>query len=73
MFTMLKENKLFRKIQNIPRQKLITLIVIVGIIAVCGIFLSESFSSADKSEKEESAAVRTSVQEYEEKTEKKLE
>ena len=73
MFTMLKENKLFRKIQNIPRQKLITLIVIVGIIAVCGIFLSESFSSADKSEKEESAAVHTSVKEYEEKTEKKLE
>ena len=73
MFTMLKENKLFRKIQNIPRQKLITLIVIVGIIAVCGIFLSESFSGSDSSKKEDSNAVRTSVKEYEEKTEKKLE
>ena len=70
---MLKENKLFQKIQSIPRQKLITIIVIGGIIAVCGIFLSESFSGADSAKQAENTDSRTAVKEYEEKMEKKLE
>ena len=72
MFERIKENDFFKKIKNMPRQKLIGILVIVGMVAIGGIFLSESVSTSKENEKPQSQTTRESVKEYEEKIEKKL-
>ena len=61
-----------KKIKNLPREKLIKISIIVGIIAIAGIFLSDSFS-ANKNTQTESTAQFIDRDEYESEIEKRLE
>ena len=61
-----------KKIKNLPREKLIKISIIVGIIAIAGIFLSDSFSS-NKNTQTESTAQFIDRDEYESEIEKRLE
>ena len=62
----------FRKITSLPREKLIKIVIIIGLIAIAGIFLSDSFSNK-KSEEKPSASQNVDREEYESKIEKRLE
>ena len=67
---MLEKIKLLNKI---PREKLIKIIVVIGIIAVLGIFLSENFSSSKKEENNETVSASIDRNEYESEIEDRLE
>ncbi|MBQ3431724.1 MAG: hypothetical protein IJG23_02960, partial [Clostridia bacterium] len=72
MFEKLKEHTFIQSLKSMPRQKLVSILVIIGIIAVGGIFLSESVTKSKANENKQNETTRESVKEYEEKTEKKL-
>ena len=59
------------KLINVPKNKLIKIIVIVLLVSVFGIFLSESFSSNSKKEQTKEKSSDTSL-DYESGIEKKL-
>lgn len=61
-----------KNIKNLPREKLIKIALIVGLIAIAGIFLSDSFSSK-KSEENAVSNEKIDREEYEIKIEKRLE
>ena len=60
-----------RKITSLPKEKLIKIVIIIGLISIAGIFLSDSFSSSKSEEKP--ASQNTDREEYETKIEKRLE
>lgn len=64
--------KKIKSLDKIPREKLTKIIVIAGIIAVLGIFLSESFASSKKEEKAKTPSVSTDRSEYETEIEDRL-
>ncbi len=72
MFEKLKEHTFIQSLKSMPRQKLVSILVIIGIIAIGGIFLSESVTKSKANENKQNETTRESVKEYEEKTEKKL-
>ena len=59
---------------KLPREKLIKVLLIVGLAAIAGIFLSESLSKSDKNktEKAENESTSQRLREYESETEKRL-
>lgn len=61
-----------KKIKSLPREKLIKIIIIIGLVAIAGIFLSDSFS-AKKSEQKQVSSQNVDREEYETKIEKRLE
>lgn len=61
-----------KKIKSLPKEKLIKIVIIIGLIAIAGIFLSDSFSS-QKSEQTSVSSEKTDREEYESKIEKRLE
>lgn len=61
-----------KNFKNLPREKLIKISIIIGLIAIAGIFLSDSFS-AQKSKDSQSSAEVIDRDEYETNIEKRLE
>lgn len=62
----------FKKISALPRDKLIKIIVIVGVVAIVGIMLSETFSSTSNKKTSEKTTQTLSRSEYESETENRL-
>ena len=61
-----------KKIKSLPKEKLIKIVIIIGLIAIAGIFLSDSFLF-HKSEQTSVSSEKTDREEYESKIEKRLE
>ncbi len=61
-----------KNIKNLSREKLIKIIIIAGLIAIAGIFISDSFSSS-KTDDAPSASEQLDTEQYESGIEKRLE
>ncbi|MBR2589327.1 MAG: hypothetical protein IKE65_00210 [Clostridia bacterium] len=68
----LEKIKLFQNFNNIPKQKWMKIMLIVGILAIAGIFLSDSFTAKKSESENESGNTAQALREYEELTEQKL-
>ncbi|MBQ3431795.1 MAG: hypothetical protein IJG23_03325 [Clostridia bacterium] len=65
--------KIFQTFAQMPKEKRLKIILIVGIIAIAGIFLSESFSAKSKTDSvQENSEKEQRLREYETLTEQKL-
>lgn len=62
----------FAKLKTMPREKMIKIIVAVGIAAIIGILLSESFSGGTSAKAESKSSTSQTQSEYEKQLEKKL-
>lgn len=71
MIERIKTSRLYRKLATMEKNKLIKIIVAVGLIAMVGIFLSESFSTKNKQENQPQQASE-SLHEYEQQVEQRL-
>ncbi|MBR0414526.1 MAG: hypothetical protein IJI67_05620 [Clostridia bacterium] len=59
-------------LKKIPKQKLIKIIVIVGIVAIFGIFMSENFGTVHSKQNESEASESVDLQAYEKQVEERL-
>ena len=72
MIERIKTSRLYRKFATMEKNKLIKIIVAVGLIAMIGIFLSESFSTKNKQENQPQQQASESLHEYEQQVEQRL-
>ena len=72
MIERIKTSRLYRKLATMEKNKLIKIIVAVGLIAMIGIFLSESFSTKNKQENQPQQQASESLHEYEQQVEQRL-
>ena len=73
MIERIKTSRLYRKLATMEKNKLIKIIVAVGLIAMVGIFLSESFSTKNKQENQpQQQQASESLHEYEQQVEQRL-
>ncbi len=72
MIERIKTSRLYRKLATTEKNKLIKIIVAVGLIAMVGIFLSESFSTKNKQENQPQQQASESLHEYEQQVEQRL-
>ncbi len=72
MIERIKTSRLYRKLATMEKNKLIKIIVAVGLIAMVGIFLSESFSTKNKQENQPQQQASESLHEYEQQVEQRL-